>query len=380
MSQIERHTLFQVVGSLAVAGAERLVLNLLLHHDRSRYHPICVCLQDPKGSYYEERLRAAGIEVHFLGKGSKASWSAFRKLDALFRQYRPAIVHTHLIALSYAYFPMMRYRTPVRVHTVHNLAHKEIGVRVARFVRLLAFRYRIGGVVPVAIAEEVRKTIQQVYGYPDPPLIPNGISTDEYAPDPVGRACWRAENVIEPDAIVITVVGRLTEQKNHALLLRAFARLHSIQPLRLLVVGDGELRQQLEQQAAESGISAKVRFLGLRADVPAILNASDIFVLPSRWEGNPLSVQEAMASGLPVVATTVGGVPELVENGVSGLLVPSEDEAALANALQTLIDHPHLRQQMGEAALIRARQRFDIRITVQQYEQLYETLLTRSRS
>ncbi len=87
-----------------------------------------------------------------------------------------------------------------------------------------------------------------------------------------------------------------------------------------------------------------------------------------------------MASGLPVVATTVGGVPELVENGVSGLLVPSEDEAALANALQTLIDHPHLRQQMGEAALIRARQRFDIRITVQQYEQLYETLLTRSRS
>lgn len=377
MATGRRSVLFQLVTSLVPAGAERVVLNLLKHHDRQRYEPICICLANPTGSHYEQQVQQLGIPLHFLGKGDKADWRAFKRLDALFRQYRPTVVHTHLLALNYAYPLMIRYRTPVRVHTVHSLAHQEIGTRVSHIVRTLAFRYRIGGVVPVAIAEEVQRTIERLYGYSNAPLIPNGIPTDEYAPDPERRARWRAAHGIEPEAVIITHVGRFAEVKNHELLVNAFARLQLRKPLYLLLVGGGELEENVRQQVEQLGLRECVRFLGVRADVPDILNASDIFALSSKWEGNPMSVQEAMASGLPVVSTAVGGVPELVQDGETGLLVPPADVDAFAQALQQLADHPEQRRLMGTRARQHAQLHFDIRRTVQQYEALYLHLLTR---
>ncbi len=371
----EAQPLFQIVPSLVVGGAERLVVNLLLHLNRRRYAPVAICLEKPLGTHYETALQQAGIPLYFLGKGSGANARVYRQLQALFRQYRPTVVHTHIIGLNYAYPLMLLYRTPVRVHTIHSLAPKEMGVRVGKWVRLLAFRYRIGRVVPVAVAAGVQRTIEQLYGYRNAPLIPNGIPTDEYAPDMERRLRWRAEQGLEPHAMVITTVGRLVALKNHALLMRAFAQLRASVPLYLLIVGTGEQDVAIRQQVEALRLSERVRLLGQRSDVPAILNASDIFVLSSRVEGNPLSVQEAMASGLPVVATAVGGVPELVEDGISGLLVPSEDESALTHALQTLIDQPGRRQQMGIAARQRAVAHFDIRHTVRRYEALYEALL-----
>jgi glycosyltransferase involved in cell wall biosynthesis len=305
------------------------------------------------------------------------SLKVLSRLDALFRQCRPVVVHTHLLALNYAYPLMLRYHTPARVHTVHSLAQRELGVRVGAWVRTLAFRYRLGGVVPVAVADEVRASIQQLYGYPDPPLIPNGIPTDEYAPNPDRRAQWRQAHGIEPHATVLTHVGRFAVQKNHALLVEAFAQVHSDAPLYLLLVGGGELENAVREQVAALGLQERVRFLGVRADVPAILNASDLFVLSSRWEGNPMSVMEAMAAGLPVVSTAVGGVPELVQEGVTGLLVPPDDAGALAQAMQALVDDPARRQAMGAAARQHAIAHFDIRHTVRMYEELYERLLAK---
>ena len=271
---------------------------------------------------------------------------------------------------------MLRYRTPARVHTVHNLAQREVGVRVGAWVRQLAFRYRLGGVVPVAVADEVRASIQQLYGYPDPPLIPNGVPTTEYAPDPDARAQWRQAHGIEPHATVLVHVGRFAPPKNHALLVEAFAQVRSDAPLYLLLVGAGELEDAVREQVAGLGLQGRVRFLGVRADVADILRASDMFVLSSRWEGNPLSVMEAMAAGLPVVSTAVGGVPELVRDRETGLLVPSEDAGALTRAVQALVDDPVRRQAMGAAARQHAVAHFDIRHTVRGYEQLYERLLS----
>jgi glycosyltransferase involved in cell wall biosynthesis len=371
-----KHLVFQIITSLVPAGAERLVVHLLEHVDRERFAPVCICLRNPVGSHLEARVQQLGIPLYFLGKGDKMSLAVLRKLDALFRQYRPVVVHTHLLALNYAYPLMLRYRTPARVHTVHNLAPREMGVRVSAWVRQMAFRYRVGGVIPVAIAEEVRASIQRVYGYPDPPLIPNGIPTDEYAPNPDTRAQWRQAHGIEPRATVVTHIGRFAFQKNHALLIEAFAQVRADAPLYLLLVGGGELENAVREQVAALGLQERVRFLGIRADVADILRASDVFVLSSRWEGNPMSVMEAMAAGLPVVSTAVGGVPELVREGVTGLLVPSEDAGALAQAMQALVDDPVRRQAMGAAARQHAVAHFDIRHTVRGYEQLYEKLLT----
>ena len=136
------------------------------------------------------------------------------------------------------------------------------------------------------------------------------------------------------------------------------------------------MEDAVREQVAGLGLESRVRFLGIRADVADILRASDVFVLSSRVEGNPLSVMEAMAAGLPVVSTVVGGVPELVRNGETGLLVPSEDAGALAQAMQALVDDPVRRQAMGAAARQHAVTHFDIRHTVRGYEQLYERLLS----
>ena len=368
-----KNLVFQISYSFTIGGAERLAVNLCLHLSRERYQPVCIALREPQNTHYERVLQDAGVPMHFLYKTEgKADWGVYRRLDALFRQYRPAIVHTHLLGLNYAYPLMLKYRTPVRVHTFHSLAQREIGVRVGKWVRTLAFRYRLGRVIPVAIADEVARTIEQVYGYKNPPIIPNGIPVDEYAPNPEKRARFRATHGVEPDALVIVHVGRFVELKNHALLLRAFAQLRSEQPLYLWLVGDGELRGAMEQLARELGVAARVRFWGVRSDVADILNAADVFTLPSKYEGNPMSVMEAMAAGLPVVATAVGGIPELVTDGQSGLLMPPNNETQLVQALQTVIENPALRQQMAHEAATQARTRFDIRATVRAYEALYQ--------
>jgi glycosyltransferase involved in cell wall biosynthesis len=374
-----RYPVFQIISSLTPAGAERLVVHLLEYMDRSRFVPVCICLGNRINSHLEARVQQLNVPLYFLGKGDTMSLDVLRKLDALFRQYRPAVVHTHLLALNYAYPLMIRYRTPARVYTVHNLAEKDLGLRTAPIVRMLAFRYRIGGVIPVAIAEEVRASIRKLYGYPDPPLIPNGIPTDEYAPNPNKRTQWRQAHNIEPHATVLTHIGRFATQKNHALLIEAFAQVRAHTPLYLLLVGGGELENAVREQVAQLGLENRVCFLGIRADVADILNASDMFVLSSRWEGNPMSVMEAMASGLPVVSTAVGGVPELVRDGETGLLVPSEDAGALAQAIQALVDDSARRQAMGAAARQHAIAYFDIRHTVRGYEQLYEALLSKNK-
>ncbi len=376
----EPRVVFQVINSLGTGGAESFVVNFLRYLDRERYQPVCICLSGPKHTHHEAVVETMGVPLYFIKSCDlPLAWLHNKMLNRLFRKYRPQIVHTHLSGIRYALPLAIRYRTPVRVHTLHSLAEKEIGERANRLVRLLAFRYRIGSVVPVAIAEEVARTIEQLYGYRNPPLIPNGIPIDDYAQDHDKRVHWRQMELEGREAVVIVHVGRFVELKNHALLLRSFARVQSETPVYLWLVGDGELRPKTEQLAQELGVADRVRFWGVRSDVADILNAADIFTLPSKWEGNPLSVMEAMAAGLPVVATAVGGVPELVEDGVSGLLTPNEDLDALVAALQRLVDSVELRRRMSNAALQRAREKFDIRHTVLAYEALYEELLQRKR-
>jgi glycosyltransferase involved in cell wall biosynthesis len=374
--------LFHIVNSLRPAGAEQFVVNMLRYHDRSRYFPVCICSRAPLGSHLEAAVEQMGVPLYFLEVTEKRlHWVQDPKLDALFKKYRPTIVHTHLGGIVYAFVLTMKYRTPVRVHTLHSVAAHEMGMGPSRRVRLLAFRFRVGSFVPVAIAEEVARTFETLYNYPNPILIPNGVSIDAFSPDREVRQRVRRELEVEPQTLVFVHVGRFAAVKNHEMLVAAFAQLVGQQPLltELWLVGDGELREAVQHQVRALGIESRVRFLGVRSDIPDLLRAADVFVFPSRWEGNPLSVMEAMATGLPVIATAVGGVPELVEDGASGILIPNEDRDALVAAMQRMVEQPDLRVQMGQAARCRAVERFDIRQTVRAYEALYEEILQRKR-
>jgi len=233
----------------------------------------------------------------------------------------------------------------------------------------------------VSIAQEVTRTFIEEYGRAPAAEIPNAIPTDRYTPDPVRRAAWRSQHEVPADALMFTCVAGLRPQKNHRLLIQAFAHASSqLADALLLLVGppdrlDPAYAESLQRLAQELGLGQRVRFLGSRADVPDILRASDVFVLSSDYEGNPLSVLEAMAAGLPVVSTAVGGVPELVQHGATGLLVPAGDARALAEAITQLGRDADQRAAMGHAARQTALERFDVRVMSHAYAKFYLELL-----
>lgn len=366
--------LLHILPNFGPGGAERMVAHLMVHLNRDYFRVGAVSLYDRQGTDLEDMLEGQGIGVWYLGKRRGLDPRMFVRLDKILREFQPHVVHTHLSVLRYLLPSLVVRRAQAWVHTVHNLAEKEVD-GLGRWVHRLAFRL---GVVPVAIAEEVARSLERVYGVRHVPLIPNGIPVERYALGEGARKSWREREGFHEDALLLVSVARLSPQKDHVTLIRAFSMAVSRQPdLHLLLVGDGPLRPQLEEEVRGLGLGGKVHFLGVRTDVPEILAAADVFVLSSRWEGNPLSVMEAMAAGKPVISMAVGGVPELVESGVTGFLVPPGDVQALAHAIVRVGGDKDFRLRLGQAARDVAKRRFDVRIMVKRYEALYEQLLAK---
>ncbi len=336
------------VPSLNLGGAERVTVHILSGLDRNRFEPSVIVFGKPNGTALEGMLAERRIPVTFFGKRPGFDPRAYWRVLAALRRLRPDVVHTHMQVLLYALPAIKILRPSLAVHTVHSLAEHEVNWEL-RWVQRLSFRL---GVVLVAIAHGVRLSLQKLYGLSDIPLIPNGIPVNDYASHPVPRDVWRSREGFSPDDLLLVSVGRLTREKNHALLLDAFAYLHATHPhAHIVLAGVGKERSALEARADRLGIRSKVHFLGLRNDIPDLLGAMDLFVLASDWEGNPLCVMEAMAAGLPIVSTAVGGVPELVHSGKEGFLVPPGDVRAMTEALALLLSDPYLRKAMGAADL-----------------------------
>jgi glycosyltransferase involved in cell wall biosynthesis len=205
----------------------------------------------------------------------------------------------------------------------------------------------------------------------EPETIANGISTKTFH-RPEVRLPWRLANGFDAEDVLVVSAARLEPQKNPLALIEAFAIAAAGDArCRLLMAGSGTLLESARERAAQMGVASAVSFLGVREDVSALLNACDVFALASFWEGHPLSVMEAMAAGLPVVATAVGGVPEIVSDGVTGLLVEPGDVEAFANALRLLVRDPERRRQLGEAGRTESA-RFDSSAMTAAYGALFE--------
>lgn len=358
----------EVVPSLDVAGAERVAV-MLAQGLKERGHDVTVVsLYDPRGTSLGAELADCAIPVQTVSKRAGLDLAAVPRLARLLAQLRPDVVHTHLHALKYV---LAAWRGPT-FHTVHTVAERE-ATGADRWVHRLAFRF---GVEPVAIGQAVADSIHRVHGLAPGWIIANGIPTDRFRPDPAARVRVRAQLGLPGDVPTFLAVGRIEREKNHAALLAAFAT-PGLAGARLLIAGDGALRTPSEALAATLGLGARVQFLGIRKDIPELLAATDVFVLSSDWEGNPLSVMEAMAAGLPVIATTVGCVPELVSED-TGLLVPAGDVAALSAAMIALaLDLPRARA-LGVQA-VRTAVRFDARTMARQYDEAFAQRLTRGR-
>jgi glycosyltransferase involved in cell wall biosynthesis len=337
----------EVLPTLRRAGAENMAVALACGLPRGSFEAAVVSLYDTDGEGLETVLAEQGIRTWHLGKRPGFDVRMWPRLKRVFREFDPDLVHTHSYVLRY----VRRLARPAAVvHTLHNLAGRDPD-RITAWLNGFAFRR---GVVPVAVSGAVARSFEAMYGMAPPATIPNGIDIRRFD-RPEARLEWRRAHGFSNADILIASVARLEPQKDPEALIRAFAGIRSAgAPCHLLLAGDGSLRDSARKCAEHCQVGERVRFLGVLADVPELLCASDLFALASRWEGNPLSVMEAMAAGLPVVATAVGGVPELVEDGVTGLLVPRGDAEALERALAAVVGDAARRRAMGEAGRTRA--------------------------
>jgi glycosyltransferase involved in cell wall biosynthesis len=344
-----------VTFGLDVGGQEKLLVEFARHADRSGFDLRYITLGD-RGVLARD-IEALGWPVEALGAPRGLRLSLSLRLARRLREFRLEVVHTHdNRALFYAGPAARLARVPLLVHTCHG---KDVHagprqVAIARQVARLVDRY-------VCVSDEVKAQCgEQGIAGPKVGTILNGIDLDRFpfiGPDPAGP---------------VVTVARLSPEKDVANLVRAAAIAARRAPdLKVEVAGGGACREELDRLAAELGVADRVTFLGEVRDVPAVLRRARMFVLPSRSEGIPLTVLEAMARGLPVVATRVGGLPEVVEHGASGLLVPPADPAALADAIVRIWDDPRRGDRMGHAGRRRVEDRFDVRRMVAEYEGLY---------
>ena len=353
-----------------VGGAEEMVLNLVRHLPK-RFEPVVVCIHDagPIG----EEIRQTGVPFTVLGltPGVRRPFDVLRLRDFLV-ECAPTIVHTFLLTGSlYGRFAAMMAKVPIVIGTEVNIYERK------QAAHAMAERWLMRGTdAVVASAESVREFyIKQVDADPDKvQVIYNAVDWSQLQTT-MSPEEFRTSVGAPTDAPVAGIIARLTEQKAHRVLFDALARHPGLGRLHLLVIGDGELRDDLRGRVEALGLQRRVHFLGARRDLGNILAGIDVFVMPSFWEGLPLSLVLAMGAGLPVVATSVAGIPEVVQDGVSGLLVPPGDPAALGDALTRALSDETSSALMGKAARAYVWPRFGVDGYMSSVTALYDRLL-----
>jgi sugar transferase (PEP-CTERM/EpsH1 system associated) len=362
-----------VVLSMELGGLETIVVDLVRESRRVGQSVAVVCLEQP--GVLAAQVEALGTQVTCLDKPCGLRMELIGRLESLWRELQPAVVHTHQIgALFYAGPAARRAGVPLVVHTEHG---KHYGQRRrTRWLGWLAGRHaaRFFCVsADIAAAAEAYRIVPRRKLH----VVPNGIDLERFR-DRGERSTVREMLGIPPGAPTIGTVGRLCEVKRQDLLIGAFERVRArLGDAHLLLVGDGPWMGRLRELVASLGLADRVHFAGYQAQPAPYHQAMNVFALTSQSEGMPLVVLEAWAAGVPVVATRVGGLPDLVDDGRTGVLVDFGDEDALARALCDLLANPDSAGRLGEAGRQQVESRFSLRRMADEYQRHYIELLGR---
>jgi sugar transferase (PEP-CTERM/EpsH1 system associated) len=356
-----------VNNSLAMGGIETMIVDMVRLLPKAQFAPEVAVFE--AGGSLEANLERDGVPVHRLGKRDGIDVSLFMRLRALLRKGRFDVLHTHNYASwLYGNIASRLAGGVVHVHTEHSgVMPSSVRYAIERFLSK-----RTNHVV--AVSDHVVDVLVNRIGVRPQhvKLIHNGVNTGRFSRADVARTATREALGIAGGEVVVGMVARLAPIKNHRYLLDAFEKLSGNAPqTRLLIVGDGPERQALEDHTAVLGITQRVVFTGERRDTEKLLCAMDVYALSSTSEGMNLTLLEAMSSGLPVVATAVGGNTEIVKHDHTGFVVPLNAPDAFAGALEKLVLSEELRRSMGEAGRMSVIERFDERAMIAQYTKLY---------
>lgn len=366
-----------VIYQLDVGGLQNGLVNLINHMPPDRYRHAIICLAD----YMEFSARIKQpVELFALHKRDGKDLGLHRRIWQLLRHLRPAIVHTRNLTALEAQLPALLAGVKRRVHSEHGREGVDLG---GKYLKYNLFRRAFKPLVHkyIALSRDLESWLQEQIRIPEKKLnqIYNGVDTDRFYPYKGERNSLPVASFAETGSIVVGTVGRLAAVKDQLTLVRAFTELlehsHHRSRLRLVLIGDGPLLPEIEKLLQKKAATEFVWLARSRNDVPELLRSLDIFVLPSLGEGISNTILEAMASGLPVIATDVGGNAELVIDGETGILVPAADPSAMVNAIQYYVDHPNVRRQHGLAGRTRVETIFSMHSMVESYMDVYDSLL-----
>jgi sugar transferase (PEP-CTERM/EpsH1 system associated) len=376
-----RPLIVHVVHQFGVGGLENGVVSLVNRMPARRWRHAVVALTDVSPDF-AQRIVRTDVQCVALGKRPGHLVRDYPRLVRLFRQLRPAIVHTRNLAALEAVVPAWAAGVPVRIHGEHGWDIQDLDGRSHRY-RFARRLYRPLVTGYVALSQHLERYLERYVGVPSDRIaqIYNGVDTERFFPPSGQRPAIPGCPFDDANLWLVGTVGRLEAVKDPLNLARAFVRACELAPaaarrMRLVVVGDGALREEFAAVLARAGIPEQVVwFAGERADVPDIMRGLDCFVLPSLAEGISNTILEAMATGLPVVATRVGGNPELIESGMTGTLVASGNPDALAQAMLGYFGDRVLGRRHAKAALRVVVSRFSLTRMVSDYSRMYEAAL-----
>lgn len=372
-----------VIFRLAIGGMENGLVNLINRMPASRYRHAIVCMSDYTD--FRERIQRDDVEVYALRKKPGHDLAAYWRFWKYIRKMKPAIVHTRNLGALEFQVPAMLAGVRHRIQSEHG---RDVTDLQGNRKKYLHFRRLINPFVNkhIALSKDLQHWLEQQVGIHRQHVdqIYNGVDTDVFSPVST-RTALPAKDFATDNSIIIGTIGRMQGEKDQLTLVRAFIQLLNRvecgrDRLRLVMIGDGPLFQEALDLLRQANAEQMAWLPGSRSDAPQLLKALDIFVLPSLIEGISNTILEAMATGLPVVATAVGGNPELVEEGITGKLVPSANPDLMADAIQKYVDSGELRQVHGKAGRERVEQHFSMENMVQGYMDVYDRLLHRDSS
>jgi len=368
-----------IIYRLGTGGMENGLVNLINFMPPERYRHVIVCLT--RDSDFRKRITREDVPVIALHKRDGQDYSIYPRLWKLFKQLRPAIVHSRNISgMEYLAAAAMA-RVPGRIHGEHGLDMLELEGRNRKYNLL---RRAVSPVVDryIAVSRDLAKWLTASVGIRPNKLaqIYNGVDTRRFRPRDPARAPLGPEGFTPPGTMVVGTVGRLEPVKDQLTLVRAFLHLRDSDGvardrLRLVIVGEGSLREKALGMLRDAQAEPFAWLPGELDDIPEVMRGLDLFVLPSLREGISNTVLEAMASGLPVVATKVGGNPELVVEGETGMLVPPDDPVGFSEAIRFYLRHPGESTRHGLAGRGRAEARFSMDAMVGGYLSVYDSVL-----
>lgn len=368
-----------VIHHLGTGGMENGLVNLINHMPPGRYRHAIICLQGSTG--FRQRIRRDDVEIYDVAQRDGHDLGAYWRLYKILRGLQPDILHTRNLSALESQMVGAAARIRARVHGEHGRDVYDLHGKSRKYNLLRRVMQALVGHY-IAVSRDLADWLVETVGVPRRKVtqIYNGVDSVKFHPQSGARAAIGPSGFAGDGAIVIGSVGRLARVKDYPTLLRAFHRLLAMHPasgapLRLVLVGDGPTRAACEHLVETLGLRAQVWLAGDRDDVPELMRGMDLFVLPSLGEGISNTILEAMASGLPVIATAVGGNPELVLPGQTGTLVPPADAEQMAQALLDFANDPARMRQAGKLARAEVEKRFSMEAMVEGYLRVYDQAL-----